>query len=50
MKRKCKLCEKIFDSCMACLNKEFYYWKRDFCSIDCFQKYIDKVENLQKTT
>jgi len=49
MKKNCKTCGNKFDSCMSCLNKEFYYWKRDFCSIECFQKYIDKVENSRKT-
>lgn len=44
MVKPCASCGTLYDACVSCLNKEFFYWKSKFCSVECFQQYVALVE------
>ena len=50
-KNKCKWCQGVFTSCSTCNNTKTYYgYRKDFCSPNCFQKFMsgDNMDIIEK--
>lgn len=42
-------CNSVFIPCISCLNSKSYYgYRKDFCSIECFQYYMSKGSDKVK--
>lgn len=53
-KKECAFCKKKIEKGRGIKEKVEVYgrvgtWKKDFCSVECLEKYIESTEQLMKT-
>ena len=50
VKKKCRVCGKLYTPCVSCENdKSIFHWRAVACSPECAREYIRRVEKARSS-